>query len=91
MDGRISFTSTGPGHVRIIMECSGDPQEVERANLYITPAMGDAVESMTQWTSKHAFFVEVDDKDALAALQATVTVLDTLRTNGLLNLTDITA
>ncbi len=91
MDGRISFTSSEPGNVRIIIECSGDPEEVERANLYITPAMGDAVRSMTQWTSRHAFFVEVEDKDALNALQATVAVLDTLRTNGLLNLTDITA
>ncbi len=90
MDGRISFTSSAPGQVRIIMECSGDPEEVERANLYITPAMGDAVESMTQWTSRHAFFVEVADKDALTALQTAVAVLDTLRTNGLLNLTDIT-
>ncbi len=89
MDGRISFTSSEPGQVRIIMECSGDPEEVERANLYITPALGDAVDSMTQWTTKHAFFVEVQDKDALTALQATVEVLDTLRTNGLLNLSDI--
>ena len=90
MDGRISFTSSAPGQVRIIIECPGDPEEVERANLYITPAMGDAVKSMTQWTTKHAFFVEVEDKDALTALQATVNVLDSLRTNGLLNLTDIT-
>jgi len=90
MDGRISFTSSEPGNARIIIECSGDPEEVERANLYITPAMGDAVGSMSQWTSRHAFFVELQDKDALAAFQATVAVLDTLRTNGLLNLTDIT-
>ena len=90
MDGRISFASSAPGQARIIMECSGDPEEVERANLYITPAMGDAVKSMTQWTSRHAFFVEVEDKDALTALQTTVNVLDALRTNGLLNLTDIT-
>ena len=90
MDGRISFTSSEPGNVRIIMECVGDPEEVERANLYITAAMGDAVGSMSQWTSRHAFFVELEDKDALTALQAAVAVLDTLRTNGLLNLTDIT-
>ena len=90
MDGRISFTSSEPGNARIIIECSGDPEEVERANLYITPAMGDAVGSMSQWTSRHAFFVEVEDKDALAALQTAADVLDTLRTNGLLNLTDIT-
>ncbi len=90
MDGRISFTDSGPGNVRIVIECSGDPEEVGRANLYVTPAFGDAVESMTQWTSRHAFFVEVTDKDALTALQATVAVLGTLRDNGLLNLTDIT-
>ena len=91
MDGRISFTDSGPGQAHIVIECHGDPEEVERANLYITPAMGDAVGSMTQWTSKHAFFVEVLDIDALTALQAVVQVLDTLRTNGLLNLTDIAA
>jgi len=91
MDARISFTDSGPGQVRIIIECPGDPEEVERANLYITPAMGDAVKSMTQWTSRHAFFVEVEDKDALNALQATVAVLSTLRDNGLLNLSDIMA
>ena len=90
MDGRISFTSSEPGQARIIIECSGDPEEIERANLYITPALGDAVGSMSQWTSRHAFFAEVADKDALTALQATVAVLDTLRTNGLLNLSDIT-
>jgi len=89
MDGRISFTSSEPGEARIIIECTGDPEEVERANLYVTPALGDAVESLTQWTIRNAFFVEVADKDALTALQATVAVLDTLRTNGLLNLSDI--
>ncbi len=90
MDGRISFTSSAPGQVRIIIECPGDEEEIERANLYITPAMGDAAKSMTQWTTRRAFFVEIEDKDALNALQATVAILDTLRTNGLLNLTDIT-
>ena len=90
MDGRISFTSSEPGNARIIIECSGDPEEVERANLYITPAMGDAVKSMTQWTIRNTLFLEIHDTDALAALQATVAILDTLRTNGLLNLTDIT-
>ncbi len=89
MDGRISFTDSGPGKTRIVIECSGGPEEVERANLYVTPRLGDAAESMTQWTSRHALFVEVQDTDALAALQAAVAVLDTLRTNGLLNLTDI--
>ena len=89
MDGRINFTDSGPGKVRIIIECPGDREEVERANLYVTPALGDAVDSMTQWTTKHALFVEVQDKDALTALQATVEVLDALRSNGLLNLTDI--
>jgi len=90
MDGRISFTSSEPGQVRIIIECPGDAEEVERANLYITPAMGDTVKSMTQWTTRRAFFVEIEDKDALNALHATVNVLDALRSNGLLNLTDIT-
>jgi len=89
MDGRINFTDSGPGNARIIIECPGDQEEVERANLYITPAMGDAVKSMSQWTSRHALFVELEDTDALTALQATVAVLDTLRTNGLLNLSDI--
>ena len=90
MDGRINFTDSGPGNARIVIECPGDQEEVERANLYVTPALGDAVESMTQWTSRHALFVEIRDSDGLAALQATVAVLDLLRTNGLLNLTDIT-
>ena len=90
MDGRISFTDSGPGNIRIVIECSGDPEEVERANLYVTQRLGDAVESMTQWTTRHAFFAEIQDKDALPALQAAVAVLGTLRDNGLLNLTDIT-
>ena len=90
MDGRISFTSSEPGQARIIIECSGDLEEVERANLYVTPALGDTVESLTQWTVRNTFFVEIRDSDGLAALQATVAVFDTLRANGLLNLTDIT-
>ena len=90
MDGRISFTSSEPGQARIIIECSGDPEEVKRADLYVTSALGDAVESLTQWRIRNTLFVEIHDTDALAALQATVEVLDTLRTNGLLNLSDIT-
>ena len=90
MDGRINFTDSGPGNARVVIECSGDPEEVERANRYVTPAFGDAVGSMTQWTSRHAFFVEIRDSDALTALRAVVEILDTLRTNGLLNLSDIT-
>ena len=89
MDARINFTDSRPGHARIVVECPGGQEEVERANLYVTPAMGDAVGSMSQWTSNHAFFVEIQDKDALIALQAAVAVLDTLRSNGLLNLSDI--
>ena len=91
MDGRISFTDSGPGQAHIVIECHGDPEEVERANLYITPAMGDAVQSLTQWTVRNTFFVEIHDADGLTALQAAVAVLDILCTNGLLNLTDIPA
>ena len=89
MDARISFGDSGPGKTRIIIECPGDQEEIERANLYITPKLGDAVESMTQWTARHALFVELQDKDALTALQATVEILNTLRSNGLLNLSDL--
>ena len=89
MDGRISFTNSGPGQAHILIECHGDPEEVTRANLYITPAMGDAVGSMTQWTSSQAFFAEIRDPDALTALQATVAILYALRSNGLLNLSNI--
>jgi len=90
MDGRISFTDTEPGKAHIVIECHGDPEEIERAQLTITPALGDAVESMTQWIVRNTFFVEIHDPDGLTALQIAVAVLDTLRSNGLLNLSDIT-
>jgi len=91
MDGRISFTDSGPGQAHIVIECHGDPEEVDRANLYVTPRLGEAVESLTQWTVRNTFFVEIHDPDGLAALQATVEVLDLLRSNGLLNLSNIAA
>ncbi len=89
MDGRISFTDSGPGRAHIVIECNGDPEEVERANLYITPALGDSVQSLTQWAVRNTFFVEILDADGLAALQTAVAVLDLLRSNGLLNLSNI--
>ena len=89
MDAQISFADSRPGKARIILECSGDPGEIERAQMYMTSDLRDMVESMSQWAARHAFFVDIQDKDALTALQATVAVLDILRTNGLLNLSDI--
>ncbi len=89
MEGRISFANSGPGQARIVIECHGDPEEIERANMHVTPRLGDAVGSLTQWIVRRSFFVEIRDSDGLTALQATVRVLDVLRTNGLLNLSNI--
>ncbi len=91
MDGRISFADSGPGQAHIVIECHGDPEEVERANLYVTPRLGDAVQSLTQWIVRRTFFVEIHDPDGLTALQTAVAVLDLLRSNGLLNLSNIAA
>ncbi len=91
MDARISIGNSQPGAAHILIECPGDREEIERANLYVTPQMGDALESMTQWSARHAFFVQLEDKDALAALRVAVDILEILRENGLLNMSDIAA
>ena len=91
MDARISLAGSGPGEVRVLIECPGDREEVERAQMYVAPNLGDAVESTTQWSARHAFFVKLEDKDALTALRVAVDILELLRENGLLNLSDISA
>ncbi len=91
MDARISIGNSQPGAARILIECPGDRDELERANLYVTPKMGEALESMTQWSARHAFFVQLEDKDGLTALRVAVEILEHLRENGLLNRSDIAA
>ena len=91
MDGRISFADSRAGRTRVVIECRGAPEELARAAMYVSPRLGDAVESMSQWTAERAFFVELRDEDALTALRTAVEVLDVLRANGLLNLSDVAA
>ena len=88
MDGRISFADSRAGKTRVVIECRGTPDELSRAEMYVSPRLGDAVESMSQWVAERAFFVELRDEDALTALRTAVDVLDVLRANGLLNLHD---